>query len=106
LRWLVELVRVDNMVKVSHLSSFLVAPCIGHFEAALSIFAYLQKHRDLEMFFDPCEFDVDKSVFPPQNSGKNYMGILWRMCHLTSQCCLVNQCILQHMLTQITPAIE
>jgi hypothetical protein len=57
------------MVKVSHLSSFLVASHIGHLEAAPSIFAYLQKHRDLALFFNPCKFDVDKLVFSPQNSG-------------------------------------
>jgi hypothetical protein len=53
LQWIVELGGVDIMVKVSHLASFLVAPCIGHLEATLSIFAYLQKHRGLAMFVTP-----------------------------------------------------
>jgi hypothetical protein len=62
------------MVKVSHLSSFLVAPHIGHLEAALSIFAYLQKHKDLAMFFNPCEYDIDKSAFPPPKQWKELYG--------------------------------
>jgi hypothetical protein len=62
------------MVKMSHLSSFLVAPCIGHLEATLSTFAYLQKHRDLAMFFNPCQFDVDKSVFSPSEQWKELYG--------------------------------
>jgi hypothetical protein len=62
------------MVEVSHLSSFLVAPRIGHLEAALSIFAYLQKHKDLAMFFNPCEYDLDKSTFPPPEQWKELYG--------------------------------
>jgi hypothetical protein len=72
--WIVELGRVDIMVEVSHLSSFLVAPRVGHLEAALSIFAYLQKHKDLAMFFNPCEYNIDKSAFPSPEQWKELYG--------------------------------
>jgi hypothetical protein len=62
------------MVEVSHLSSFLVAPRIGHLEATLSIFAYLQKHKDLAMFFNPCKYDLNKSMFPPPEQWKELYG--------------------------------
>jgi hypothetical protein len=72
--WIVELGRVNIMVEVSYLSLFLVAPRVGHLEAALSIFAYLQKNKDLAMFFNPCEFDIDKSDFPPPGQWKELYG--------------------------------
>jgi hypothetical protein len=74
LQWIVELGRVDIMVEVSHLSLFLVAPCIGHLEAALSIFAYLQNHKDLAMFFNPCKYNIDKLAFPPPEQWKELYG--------------------------------
>jgi len=52
LRWAVELGRVDILLEVALLSSFLASPRKGHLEAAYSIFAYLAKHSDSPMAFD------------------------------------------------------
>jgi hypothetical protein len=63
LRWIVELGRIDIMIEVSQLSSFLMAPREGHFEAVLAIFAYLRKHKDQVMFFNPAYMDARESDF-------------------------------------------
>lgn len=74
LRWTVELCRVDIMTEVSLLSSYLVAPREGHLQAALSIFAYLRKHKDQAMFFNPHNFTVDESKFTPVEEWKSLYG--------------------------------
>jgi hypothetical protein len=63
LQWTVELGRIDIMVEISKLSSFLMAPREGHLEAALSVFAYLCKHKDHVMIFNPARMDVQESDF-------------------------------------------
>jgi hypothetical protein len=63
LRWIVELGRVDTMVEVSQLSSFLMAPCEGHLETVFSIFAYLRKHKDQIMIFNPARMKVQEADF-------------------------------------------
>jgi hypothetical protein len=52
LRWAVELGRVDILLEVALLSSFLASPRRGHLEAAYSIFGYLAKHSNSPMAFD------------------------------------------------------
>lgn len=76
LRWVVELGRVDIMTEVSLLSSYLVAPREGHFHAALSIFAYLRKHKDQVMFFNPSYYHVNESDFKPVEQWREVYGDL------------------------------
>ena len=53
LRWIVELGRVDINVEASMLSSHLAIPREGHTQELLHVFAYLKKHMNTEMVFDP-----------------------------------------------------
>ena len=59
---MVELRRVDICVEVSMISSWLGMPREGHLHQLLNIFAYLKKHHNTEMVFDPSvpDFDADK----------------------------------------------
>ena len=67
LRWIVELGRIDINVEVSMLSSHLVLPREGHMQELFHIFAYLKKHMNTEMVFDPSEPDIDMNVFQRQD---------------------------------------
>jgi hypothetical protein len=51
LRWCIELVRVDINTKVLMLAPHLVLPREGHLEAALHIFAYLEKRHKSHLVF-------------------------------------------------------
>jgi hypothetical protein len=63
LRWAVELGRVDILLEVSLMSSHLCQPREGHLEALYSIFAYLAKHTEAPMAFDPKVPVIDESAF-------------------------------------------
>ncbi len=63
LQWIVELGRVDMNCEVSMMSSHLVMPREGHLAQVYHIFAYLKKHHNAEMVFDPSEPDIDMSLF-------------------------------------------
>lgn len=39
-------------------------PRFGHLMQLRNIFSYLKKHHNVEMFFDPCEPNIDQSEFP------------------------------------------
>ena len=67
LRWMVELGRVDINVEVSMLSSCLALPRYGHLQQIFNIFAYLKKHHNTEMIFDPSEPVIDMEQFPKQD---------------------------------------
>ena len=45
------------------MSSHLALPRAGHLEQVLHIFAYLKKHHNAEMVFDPSEVEFDRSDF-------------------------------------------
>lgn len=64
LRWAVELGRVDILLELSLLSSFLASPREGHLEAAYNIFAYLAKHPHAPMAFDDCMPRLNQEAFP------------------------------------------
>ena len=66
LRWIVELVRVDINVEVSMLSSHLALPREGHLTELFHVFAYLKKHLNTEMVFDPSEPEIDMNSFQQQ----------------------------------------
>ena len=63
LRWAVELGRVDIYLETSLLSQFLASPREGHLEVAYHIFAYLKKHPEVKIVFDPSYPEVDESRF-------------------------------------------
>ena len=67
LRWIVELGRVDINVEASMLSSHLVLPREGHLQELFHVFAYLKKHMNSEMVFDPSEPEIDLNAFPKQD---------------------------------------
>jgi hypothetical protein len=62
--WAVELGRVDILLEVALLSSYLANPREGHLEAAYNVFAYLDKHPNSPMAFDDQIPWIDPSVFP------------------------------------------
>ena len=53
LRWAVELGRIDITTEVSMLAAHLALPREGHLFAALRIFAYLEKHHNTRIIFNP-----------------------------------------------------
>ena len=67
LRWIVELGRVDVNTEVSMMSSCLALPRFGHLQQLFNIFAYLKKHHNTEMIFDPSDPIIDQSQFPRED---------------------------------------
>ena len=63
LRWMVELVRVDIIMEIFMLSSFLTSPREVHLEAVFHIYAYLEKKHNSRMVFDPTYPEIDMTVF-------------------------------------------
>lgn len=63
LRWIVELGRIDICCEVSLMSSHLALPREGHLLRVYHIFAYLKKHHNAEMVFDPTDPVIDHSLF-------------------------------------------
>ena len=75
LRWIVELGRVDINCEVSMMSSCLVLPRFGHLQQVFNIFAYLKKHHNTEMIFDPSDPNIDMDMFPREDwSHSVYVG--------------------------------
>lgn len=74
LRWIVELGRADICVEVSMMSSHLALPRAGHMKEVLHIFAYLKKHHNAEMVFDPSMPDFDKSIFKSEDWAYSAYG--------------------------------
>ena len=74
LRWMVELGRVDICTEVSMLSSHLALPRKGHLAALFHMFAYLKKHHNAEMVFDPTEPHIDEAQFPREDWSHTVYG--------------------------------
>ena len=74
LRWMVELGRVDMCIEVSMMSSHLALPRAGHLKEVLHIFAYLKKHHNSEMVFDPTPVQFDRSLFERQDWSFSQYG--------------------------------
>eukprot|EP00970_Alexandrium_tamarense_P013767 scaffold3678_cov106-Alexandrium_tamarense.AAC.1 len=74
LRWIVELGRVDIDVEVSMMSSHLALPRKGHLQQLFHIFAYLKKHHNAEMVFDPSDPVVEPSQFERQDWSHTVYG--------------------------------
>lgn len=76
LRWIVELGRIDICCEVSLLSSQLVLPREGHLEQVLHIFAYLKKHHNAELIFDPSDPEIDLSSFERRDWSTSEFGLV------------------------------
>ena len=63
LRWICELGRIDILMPVCLLSSFLMAPRVGHMEQAIHCFAYLKKYNRSKIVFDDTVPSFDDSSF-------------------------------------------
>ena len=63
LRWIVELGRIDIMVNVSMLFSYMMQPCIGHLDQAFHIFGYLKRNKRATLVFDEPHVDWNESAF-------------------------------------------
>lgn len=74
LRWMVELGRVDICCEVSMMSSHLAMPREGHLEQLYHIFAYLKKHHNAEMVFDPSDPVIDRTKFERRDWTTSEMG--------------------------------
>jgi len=74
LRWIVELGRIDILVAVSMLSSYLASPQVGHLEGAFHIFAYLKTYGKSSMVFDDTEPVFDESRFTKCDWSEYYPG--------------------------------
>ena len=62
--WMVELGRIDICCEVSMMSSHLALPREGHLAQVFHIFAYLKKHHNSALVFDPSYPDVNIDTFP------------------------------------------
>jgi len=63
LRWACELGRIDILLEVSLMSSYLCSPREGHLENVYRIFSYLDKHQRSNMVFDPQMVELDEDAF-------------------------------------------
>jgi len=73
LRWAIEIGRIDINQEVSLLASQMAAPREGHLVALLRVFAYLKKHHNSRIPFDPTYPTIDKNAFP-ENDWKRFYG--------------------------------
>ena len=64
LRWAVELGRIDICTEVSMLSSYSAAPRVGHLDAVMHLFAYLNSHERSKVVFDPAYFNHKQVTSP------------------------------------------
>ena len=64
LRWGVEIGRLDVLLEVSLMSTFLASPREGHLEEVLHIFAYIKQHPKRKLAFDPDRPQIDDRRFP------------------------------------------
>ncbi len=75
LRWMVELGRVDICLEVSMMSSHLALPREGHLEQVLRIFAYLKRHHNSEIVFDPTAPIIDEASFERKDWSTSEFGL-------------------------------
>jgi hypothetical protein len=73
MRWCVELGCIDIITEVSMLSTHLCLPCEGHLKAFFHVLAYLGRHNNVRVVFDPTYPDVDMVTFI-ETDGKSMYG--------------------------------
>ena len=61
--WIVKLGHADICIEVSVMSLHLTLPLEGHMKEMYHIFAYLKKHHNDEMVFDPTPCDFNETLF-------------------------------------------
>ena len=62
--WMVDLSRIDICCEVSMMSSHLALPIEGHLSQVFHIFAYLKKHHNYALVFNPPYPDVNIVTLP------------------------------------------
>jgi hypothetical protein len=63
LHWCIELGRVDIIMEVSTLASFLAMPHEGHLEAMYHVYAYMKRKHNARLVLDPTYNDADEGLF-------------------------------------------
>ena len=76
LRWIVELGRMDVCLEVLMMSSHIALPREGHLKALLQIFAYLKKHHNTEMVYDPSQPEINNAAFDRKDWTSSKFGHL------------------------------
>jgi hypothetical protein len=69
---MVEMGRVDICCEVSMLSSFVAMPREGHLQQLYHIFAYLKRHHNARIVFDPSYPEINEEDFPRRNWMSHY----------------------------------
>ena len=64
LRWIVDIGRLDIMLEMSLLLSYLAIPRVGGIEKAFHIFGYLKAHPKRNLGFDPAHPAINENRFP------------------------------------------
>ena len=72
LQWMVDIGRIGIFYEVSMMSSYLVLPREGHLAQVFHIFAYLKKHHNSSLVFDPSYPDFKIETFPKHDWKKLY----------------------------------
>ena len=63
MRWAVKNERVDILLEVSLLSSYLALPRGGHLQAVYRIFGYLKQVPKMKPYFDPTNPSISEDRF-------------------------------------------
>ena len=63
LRWAAELGRVDILLEMTMLSTYMALPRKRHSEQVYHVFGYLKTHSKRRLFFDPRHPDIDERAF-------------------------------------------
>ena len=73
--WMVELGRIYICCEVSMMSYHLALPREGHLAQFFHIFAYLKKHHNSALVFDPSYYDVNVDTFLKHDWTKFYVDV-------------------------------
>ena len=74
-QWAVEIGRVEIFLVVSLLSQYQAGPWLGHLEVLYNVFAYLNKHKDMEkLAYYSKTPEVDESAFNNNADWKDFCG--------------------------------
>jgi len=74
LRWTVKFGRIDILLEVSMLSSYLACPREGHLEAVFHIFGYLKRKSNWKIGFGPDHPAIDQRTFKKYDREDFYKG--------------------------------
>jgi hypothetical protein len=75
LRWCLELVRIDIVIEVSMLSTFVCMPREGHLYALYHMFAYLSLYHSAMVVIDPTYPNIDIRAFTNSNWKPMYWDV-------------------------------